>query len=83
DYGSGFNIPDDDDDDDGDDDDDDDDIPEGLTLEPMDIATSAFYQESLKEDPDKKYRLNVRSPCQIDVDELNKNMHLTVYGRRK
>ncbi len=75
DYGSGFNVP--------DNDDDDDDIPEGLTLEPMDIAVSAFYQESLKEDPDKKYRLNVRSPCQIDVDELNENMHLTVYGRRK
>ncbi|MEE3423783.1 MAG: S8 family serine peptidase, partial [Succinimonas sp.] len=81
DYGSGFNVP--DDDDDEDDGDDDDDIPEGLTLEPMDIATSAFYQESLKEDPDKKYRLNVRSPCQIDVDELNENAHLTVYGRRK
>ena len=79
DYGSGFNVPD-DDDDDGDDDDD---IPEGIALDPMDISTSAFYQESLKEDPSKKYRLSLRSACQIDVDELNENMHLTVYGRRK
>ncbi len=50
---------------------------------PMNIATSAFYQESLKEDPKRKYRLRIRSPCQIDADKLNKNMHLTVYGRRK
>ncbi len=52
-------------------------------LEPLDIATSAFYQAPLREDPDRKYRLNVRSVCQIDVDKLNKNMHLTVYGRRR
>ena len=50
---------------------------------PLNIATSAFYQEFLKEDPKKKYRLRIRSPCQIDVKKLNKNMHLTVYGRRE
>ncbi len=50
---------------------------------PSEIATSAFYQEPLKEDPKKKYRLRIRSPCQIDVKKLNKNMHLTVYGRRE
>ncbi|WP_406037369.1 hypothetical protein [Succinimonas sp.] len=50
---------------------------------PSEIATSAFYQEPLKEDPKNKYRLRIRSPCQIDVKKLNKNMHLTVYGRRK
>ena len=68
DYRSGFKVP---------------AYDEDLILEPLDIATSAFYQESLTENPDRKYRLNVRSPCQIDVDRLNKNMHLTVYGRRK
>ncbi|WP_406037347.1 hypothetical protein [Succinimonas sp.] len=49
----------------------------------MDLAVSAFYQESLKEDPDRKYRLSIRSPCQIDVAELNSRMHLTVNGRRR
>ncbi len=80
DYGSGFNVPDDDDDDDPNDPDE---PPEGFSLEPLDIAVSAFYQEPLSEDPDRKYRLSFRSACQIDVDKLNKNMHLTVYGRRK
>ena len=80
DYGSGFNVPDDDDDDDPDDPDE---PPEGFGLKPLDIAVSTFYQEPLKEDPTKKYRLSFRSACQIDVDELNENMHLTVYGRRK
>ncbi|WP_406037359.1 S8 family serine peptidase [Succinimonas sp.] len=74
DYQSGFNVP-------------DAIIYEGLlegyTLEPLDIAVSAFYQEPLKEDPEHKYRLSVRSPCQIDADRLNENMRLTVYGRRK
>ncbi|WP_406037355.1 S8 family serine peptidase [Succinimonas sp.] len=87
DYTSGFNIPvDDGDDDENDEDDEEDqneDFSEGISLAPLDLATSAFYQEPLKEDPDRKYRLSVRSPCQIDVDELNENMHLTVYGRRK
>ena len=55
----------------------------GTAPESLEIAASAFYQESLKEDPDMKYRLSIRSPCQIDVDRLNENMHLTVYGRRK
>lgn len=52
-------------------------------LEPMDIATSAFYQESLREDPDSKFRLFVRRACQIDADRLNKDMHLTVCGRKR
>jgi hypothetical protein len=64
--------------------DEDDDDDENLELlSPLDLATSAFYQESLTEDPDRKYRLHVRSPCQMDVNRLNENMHLTVYGRRK
>ncbi len=79
DYHSGFNVPeyyiaDADEDDESD---------NAITPESLDIAASAFYQESLREDPDRKYRLRVRSPCQIDVDKLNKNMHLTVWGRRK
>ncbi len=63
--------------------DEDDESDNAITPESLDIAASAFYQESLREDPDRKYRLRVRSPCQIDVDKLNKNMHLTVWGRRK
>ena len=70
DFKSGFNVP-------------DYGPVEELTLEPLDIATSAFYQESLSEDPDRKFRLSIRSPCQIDADKLNKSMHLTVWGRRK
>ena len=51
---------------------------------PLNIATFAFYQESLREDHKRKYRLSsIRTPCQIDVNKLNKNMRLTVYGRRK
>ncbi|WP_406037365.1 S8 family serine peptidase [Succinimonas sp.] len=76
DYLSGFNVPD-DDDDEGDDDE------SAELLAPLDIAASAFYQEPLKEDPDRKYRMSIRSACQIDVDRLNENMHLTFYGRRK
>ncbi len=75
DYLSGFNVPDDDDEEDNDE--------NAEFLAPMDIAASAFYQEPLKEDPDRKYRMSIRSVCQIDVKKLNKNMHLTVYGRRK
>ncbi|WP_406037367.1 S8 family serine peptidase [Succinimonas sp.] len=75
DYLSGFKVP--------DKKDDDDEAENTELLAPMDIAASAFYQESLKEDPEKKYRLSIRSPCQIDVNRLNENMHLTVYGRRK
>ncbi|MEE3422162.1 MAG: S8 family serine peptidase [Succinimonas sp.] len=74
DYRSGLKVP---------ENDGDDDLPEGFALEPLELATSAFYQEHLKEDPDKKYHLSVKSPCQIDADKLNKTMHLTVYGRRK
>ena len=77
DYLSGFKVP-------NENEKDDDDEEENTEfLAPMDIVTSAFYQESLKEDPEKKYRLSIRSPCQIDVNRLNENMHLTVYGRRK
>ena len=56
---------------------------EGTAPESLEIAASAFYQESLKEDPENKFRMSIKSPCQIDLDRLNKNMHLTVWGRRK
>ena len=37
----------------------------------------------LKETSEKRWTLSLKSPCQLDLDALNKSMHLTVYGRKK
>jgi len=75
DYKSGFIVPDDEEDED----------PEamGIRMYPLDLATSTFYMESLKETSEKRWTLSLKSPCQLDLDALNKSMHLTVYGRKK
>ena len=58
-------------------------VVSGYMLSPFNIATSTFYRETLKEDPDKHWTLNLKSPCKLDLDALNQSMHLTVYGRKK
>jgi hypothetical protein len=58
-------------------------VVSGYMLSPFNIATSTFYRETLKEDPDKRWTLNLKSPCKLDLDALNQSMHLTVYGRKK
>ena len=52
-------------------------------MSPLDLATSAFYRENLKEDTEKPWSLSIKSPCKLDLDALNSSMHLTVYGRKK
>ena len=49
----------------------------------LDLVTSAFYRETLKEDSSKSWTLSFKSPCKLDLDALNKSAHLTVYGRKK
>ena len=70
DYKSGFNIP-------------DNAYDADFAMSPLDLATSTFYRETLKEGTDKPWTLSIKSPCKLDLDALNKSMHLTVYGRKK
>ena len=60
-----------------------DEVVSGHMLAPFNVSTSTFYRETLKEDPDKRWTLSLKSPCKLDLDALNKSMHLTVYGRKK
>ena len=60
-----------------------DEVVSGHMLAPFNVSTSTFYRETLKEDPDKSWTLSLKSPCKLDLDALNKSMHLTVYGRKK
>ena len=52
-------------------------------MSPLNLATAAFYRETLKEDPAKPWTLSFKSPCKLDLDALNQSAHLTVYGRKK
>ncbi|WP_406037056.1 S8 family serine peptidase [Succinimonas sp.] len=70
DYKSGFNIP-------------EIGFDGELPLSPLNLATSTFYRETLKEGTDKPWTLSFKSPCKLDLDALNQNTHLTVYGRKK
>ncbi|MEE3423795.1 MAG: S8 family serine peptidase [Succinimonas sp.] len=60
-----------------------DEVVSGHMLAPFNVSTSTFYRETLKEDPDKRWTLSLKSPCKLDLDALNQSMHLTVYGRNK
>ncbi|WP_019002399.1 S8 family serine peptidase [Succinimonas amylolytica] len=55
----------------------------GSPLSPLRLATSAFYREILKEDPEKHWTLSLKSPCRLDLDALNSSMQLMVYGRKE
>ncbi len=58
-------------------------VDDEFPMSPLDLATSTFYRETLKEGTDKPWTLSFKSPCKLDLDALNKNTHLTVYGRKK
>ena len=69
DFKSGFKVP-------------DSNIEDEFPMAPLDLATSTFYRETLKEGTDTPWTLSIKSPCKLDLDALNQSMHLTVYGRK-
>ena len=58
------------------DDDDDSDITN------LQLSTSTFYLEEFKDDPKHPFTIRFKSVCNVDLNSLNKNINITVYGRK-
>ena len=61
------------------DDDDDDDDSESTSFQ---MSTSSFYLEKFRDDPEHPFTIRIKTACNIDLDNLNKYMKVSVFGRK-
>jgi subtilisin family serine protease len=46
------------------------------------LSTSSFYLEKFRDDPEKPFTIRFKTGCSVDLDNLNKYIDVTVYGRK-
>jgi hypothetical protein len=46
------------------------------------LSTSTFYLEKFRDDPEKPFTIRFKTGCSVDLDNLNKYIDVTVYGRK-
>ena len=48
----------------------------------LQLSTSTFYLEEFKDDPKHPFTIRFKTVCNVDLKSLNKNINITVYGRK-
>ena len=61
------------------DDDEDDDDSESTSFQ---MSTSSFYLEKFRDDPEHPFTIRIKTACNIDLNNLNKYMKVSVFGRK-
>ena len=54
----------------------------GSVSDSLQLATSTFYLEKFRDDPEKPFTIRFKTGCNVDLDSLNNNINITVYGRK-
>ena len=58
---------------------DDDDDSESTSFQ---MSTSTFYLEKFRDDPEHPFTIRIKTACNIDLNNLNKYMKVSVFGRK-
>ena len=46
------------------------------------MSTSTFYLEKFRDDPEHPFTIRIKTACNIDLNNLNKYMKVSVFGRK-